>query len=181
MPKLVALLRGINVGGHKRLPMADLREVAAGCGFGDVATYIQSGNLIFSAPKKERAPEPLLEKAIEARFGFAVSVIVRTAAEWTAIHAENPILAVAKKQPKLVYVLVSKAPPRGDALARLRERAAAGERIELAGDAIWIHYPEGAGRTKLAPGWIDQVVGSPVTARNWTTVEALHEMLARER
>ncbi|HZU95830.1 MAG TPA: DUF1697 domain-containing protein [Planctomycetota bacterium] len=180
MARLLALLRGINVGGHKRIAMTDLREVALGCGFADVATYIQSGNLVFSAPKNVRAPALLLEKAIEERFGFAVDVIVRTAAEWTTIHAGNPLLAVARREPKLVYLLVSKAPPRREALRLLRERASAGERIEVAGDAIWIHYPEGAGRTRLAPGWIDEVVGSPVTARNWTTVQALHAMLTSE-
>src|SRR4051812_37404015 len=81
MRRMVALLRAVNVGGRK-LPMAELRALCAGLGWTDVATYIQSGNLVFTAPGKAEAIEEVLETAIEKAFGLDVPVIVRTQAEW---------------------------------------------------------------------------------------------------
>jgi uncharacterized protein (DUF1697 family) len=176
MTCFIALLRGINVGGNRKIPMAELRELCGELGFEDVQSYIQSGNLVFTASGKADAVEARLEKAIEKRFGFAVDVIVRTAAQWPAYVKGNPLPEASEKEPQLVHLALSKSPPKKDAVAALRERATTGERIEAAGEAIWIHFAGGVARSKLSPTVFDRLVGSPVTARNWRTVQKLAEL-----
>lgn len=166
----VALLRGINVGGRNKVPMAELRELAGRLGWGEVETYIQSGNLLFRAPGEPPELERTLEGALERRFGFAVPVVVRSRQAWAGYVAGNPLVEASRAEPKLVHLALAKRPPASGAVEGLRARAADGERIEGVGDALWIHYPQGAGRSKLTPALFDRLAGSPVTARNWNTV-----------
>ena len=173
MGRMVALLRAVNVGGRK-LPMAELRTLCAGLGWSDVATYIQSGNVVFTAPGKPEAIEAVLEKAIEKQFGLDVPVIVRSQAEWAEYPGLNPFPEAAGDEPnKLHVLLVAKRPPAKDAAEAIQARAEAGERVRQAGDALWFHYPEGAGTSKLTPSLIDRAIGSPGTARNFNTVMKL--------
>jgi uncharacterized protein (DUF1697 family) len=175
MARSIALLRAVNVGGRK-LPMAELRALCGELGWKDVETYIQSGNLVFTAPGRPEALEATLEKAIEERFGLDVPVIVRTARQWGACAAANPFAAVARDEPNRLQLLVSKRPPHADASEKLMERAQAGEVVKAAGGALWFHFPEGVGRSKLTPALIDKACGSPSTGRNWRTVVKLKEM-----
>jgi uncharacterized protein (DUF1697 family) len=174
----IALLRGINVGGRNKVPMADLRELCARLGWGDVQTYIQSGNVVFKTDADPVKAEKALEDAIEERFGFEIPVIIRTGADWTGYIEENPFPKESKEDPRFVHLLLSKSPPDPDAPDRLAERAQDGERVALAGEALWIHYANGAGRSKLTPALLDRFAGSPVTGRNWRTVLKIAEMLA---
>jgi uncharacterized protein (DUF1697 family) len=176
MARLIALLRAVNVGGRK-LPMAGLRELCAGLGWEDVETYIQSGNLVFAAPGKAEALESELEKAIMEGFGLDVPVIVRTAARWNALVAANPFPEVAGAAPNRLQLLLSKHAPKADAAERLMERAQGGEAVEAAGGALWFHFPQGLGSSKLSPALIDKAAGSPSTGRNWRTVVKLKEMM----
>jgi uncharacterized protein (DUF1697 family) len=176
MGRFVALLRAVNVGGRK-LPMAELRELAAELGWVGVQTYIQSGNLVFEAEGERGTLERRLEEAIAARFGFEVPTVVRSAAEWPA-YAATPFPEAAEKEPNRLMLMLSKLPPAPDAAERLQERARDGERVAAAGDAVWIHYPAGAGTSRLSPSLIDRLIGSPATARNYRTVLKLQEMLA---
>lgn len=176
----VALLRGINVGGRNKVPMPELRSLAAGLGWEDVASYIQSGNLLFAADGEAVQFESELEEAIERRFGLSISVLVRAAADWPAYVAGNPFPEASRREPNLVMLALSKEPPKPDAVERLEERAAGGERVVRVGDALWIHYAGGAGRSKLTPALLDRCAGSAVTTRNWRTVLKLDE-LARGR
>ena len=178
MTRFVALLRGINVGGHRKIKMADLTALCGTVGFTRAATYIQSGNVVFSAAGAAPAAEKKLEQSIEKRFGFPVDVLVRTAAQWSAYLAESPLAEVASAEPNRVMLLVSKSAPARDARDALRARAMDGERIESAGEVIWVHYPAGQAKTKLSPSLVDRLVGSPVTARNWRTCVTLAEMIA---
>lgn len=173
---MVALLRAVNVGGRK-LPMAELRALCAGLGWEDVATYIQSGNVVFSAAGRPAAIEKALEDAIAGRFGLDVPVIVRTAAEWALYPAGNPFPEAAKDEPNRLMLLLTKRPAAPGAEALIQARAQAGERVRRAGDALWFHYPGGAGTSKLTPSLIDRATGSPGTARNYRTVLKLKEML----
>ena len=176
MARYIVLLRGINVGSTRKVPMADLRALCDGLGFTQVETYIQSGNLLLTAKGGAAAVEAALETALEKRFGFPVSVLVRTPAQWAAYVKGNPLLEVSEAEPNRVMLALSKAPPREDALAKLRERATPTERLEAAGDALWVHFGQGAGTSKLSPALWDRLVGSPVTARNWRTVRKLAEL-----
>lgn len=175
MARLIALLRAVNVGGRK-LPMAELRALCGELGWQDARTYIQSGNLVFSAPGKAEALEARLEEAIKDRFGLDVPVIVRTAAQWDAYAAANPFPKVAREEPNRLQLLVSKRPPDAGAAPKLMERARPGEAVEAAGGALWFHFPDGVGTSKLTPTLIDKAAGSPSTGRNWRTVLKLKEM-----
>ncbi|HYI65239.1 MAG TPA: DUF1697 domain-containing protein [Allosphingosinicella sp.] len=173
---MVALLRAVNVGGRK-LPMAELRALCAELGWKDAVTYIQSGNVVFSAAGQAGAIEKVLEEAIAGRFGLDVPVIVRSTAQWARYPAGNPFPHAAKDEPNRLMLLLSKRPPAPGAEAVIQARALAGEQVRRAGDALWFHYPEGAGISKLTPSLIDRAIGSPGTARNYNTVLKLKEML----
>lgn len=175
----IALIRGVNVGGHNRLPMAELRTLCGKLGWDDVRTYVASGNVVFRAAGVDVGLESELERAIGRRFGLEVAVVVRTAEAWHGLVETNPFPDASRAEPNRVALVLSKSPPLPGAVPGLRERAADGERVERAGDALWVHFPGGAGRSRLSPSVMERLVGSPVTARNWRTVTKLAE-LARE-
>lgn len=173
---MVALLRAVNVGGRK-LPMAELRALCGELGWTDVATYIQSGNVVFTAPGKAEAIEAALEHAIRKQYSYEAPAIVRSAVQWAHYPAGNPFPKAAKDEPNRLMLLLSKRPPADGAEAAIQARASADEQVRRAGDALWIHFPNGAGASKLTPALIDKAVGSPATARNYRTVATLMEML----
>jgi uncharacterized protein (DUF1697 family) len=176
---MVALLRGINVGGNKKVPMAELRALAEGLGWKDVSTYINSGNLVFTAGGEPGALAPKLAAAIEDHFGFVVPVIVRTAAAWRGYAAQSAFADAETARPNALHVaLAAGAPPR-DVAKLLQPYCSAGERVAVRGDALWIDFAGGVAKSKLTPAVLDRVVGAPVTARNWRTAQALAAMLGR--
>jgi len=178
-PVRIALLRGINVGGRNRIPMAGLRSLCEGLGWVDVRSYLQSGNLVFRSGAPREELERALEDALERRSGLTIPVLVRTAAEWSAHLRGNPFPEASQREPNLVMLALPKAPPAPDAEAGLQERATAGERVVRVGDALWIHFVDGVARSRLSPALLDRRAGSPVTMRNWRTVLALAELCER--
>ncbi|MEA3034564.1 MAG: hypothetical protein QOH04_323 [Sphingomonadales bacterium] len=177
MTRFVALLRAVNVGG-RALPMAALRELCTTLGWEDVVTYIQSGNVVFAAAGKAEALETALERAIAERFGLEAPAMVRTAAQWRTLLGANPFAKEAEAEPNRVFVGVPKRPPAAGAADRIAAKATAGERVKEAAGALWFHYPEGVGASRLTPALIDRAAGCAVTARNWRTAVKLGEMLA---
>lgn len=173
----LALLRGINVGGKNLIRMAELRELCAKLGLTDVRTYIQSGNVVFSASVAASKLEALLEAGISEQFGFQVAVMVRTAKAWKAVMDSCPLPEAAANDPARLYVLTAKQLIAKDAAKQLAEKARDGEVVRFAGGCLWVHYPSGSGRSKLTPALIDRLAGSPVTTRNWKTATALLQML----
>lgn len=172
----IALLRGINVSGQNKVPMAELRALCAELGWQGVETYIQSGNVVFRSEAPAERLEAELEEGIKGRFGLSIAVLVRDAAAWRGYVDANPFPDASRDEPNRVMLALSKAPPRPDAAAKLGERATAGEQLTLAGGALWAYYPAGAGASKLTPALFDRLAGSPVTARNWRTVLKLAEL-----
>lgn len=172
----IALLRGINVSGHNLIPMAELRALCEDLGFRDVRSYIQSGNLVFEAGRGSSEIETVLERGIRSRFQVSIPVIVRTSAHWAEILNGNPFPDAAALEPNRVLLALSKETPKPGAAVALQNRAAAGERVEQVGDALWIHYASGIGRSKLSPDVLDKLVGSPVTGRNLRTVSRIAEL-----
>ena len=178
MRTFVALMRGINVGSARKLPMADLRALCTELGLERPQTYIQSGNLLVDAKGSGPALRRLLEKEIAARFGFAVDVIVRTAADWEGYVAANPFAGDAKALPKMVHLYLPRDPLKSGAAKALEQRAQSGERIGAAGGALWIDYgANGVARSKLSPLLIDKACGSPTTGRNWNSVLKISKMI----
>ncbi len=179
MPNLVALLRGINVGGHRKIAMAELRNVAEDAGLAYARSYIQSGNLVGDS---SRSPEDFVfhfELFLKSYFGMDIDVMARSAADWAAFASRPAFPDAAAARPDRLMLVLSKAPPAPDAAALLTERAGHGEQIAAADGALWIHYPAGAGKTKLTPALLERAVGSPTTSRNYKTVLALQNMLTR--
>jgi uncharacterized protein (DUF1697 family) len=146
MAKFIGLLRGINVSGRNRVPMTELRELCAELRWEDVETYIQSGNVVFQARSTPARLETELQRGIERRFGLDIAVLVRAAADWPGYVEGNPFLEACQSEPNHVMLALAKAKPNADAVQRLRERAAGGERIEQVGCA----------RGALPVGWRDR-------------------------
>lgn len=174
----VALLRGINVGGNKKVPMAELRALAEALGWGSVATWIQSGNLVFEAKGKSPVLGRALEQAIAGHFGFAVPVVVCTAAQWRAWAAASPFADAAAERPNLLHLGVAKSTPKADTAKALAPYCTQGERVVVRDGALWIDYVGGVARSKVTPAVLDHCVGSTVTLRNWKSAQAIAAMAA---
>ena len=179
--KFVGLLRGINVGGHNKIRMSDLRSLCTEIGWDEVQSYIQSGNLVFSAAATAARLEVQLEESIERRFGLQIPVIVRDAEDWFGYVKSNPFPEASLKEPNQVTLALSKRTPKSDATERLRERASNGESVVQTGNVLWIHFSGGSAKSKLSPTLLNRLVGSPVTARNWRTVLKLEDLAGSRR
>ncbi|MET7486494.1 DUF1697 domain-containing protein [Streptomyces sp. NPDC005538] len=178
MTTYAALLRGINVGGSRKLPMADLRTLMDGLGLDDVRTYLQSGQAVFASDDgDEESLAAQLARAVEERFGFAVDVVVRDHAYLAAIAANCPFPA-AELEAKQLHVTYYSAPPGEDRFAGLDRAAFLPEEFRLGDRALYLYAPDGLGRSKLAVELSRPRLnkGLIATSRNWNTVLKLVEM-----
>jgi uncharacterized protein (DUF1697 family) len=170
----IALLRGINVGG-KVLKMADLKQAVTGLGFEEVRTYLQSGNMVFKAAKASNTElAEQIASAIRAQKAMDVKVMVRTARAWDRVIADLPY-PQAEAQPKTVHAFILDDQPAEDRIAMLRAKDAGSEAWEIVGDTLYLHTPDGFGKSVLG-NTIERTLKVPMTARNWNTVRALREL-----
>lgn len=176
----VALLRGVNVGGNA-LPMARLRELCVDLALRNARTYVQSGNLVFEAAGTAEQWARTLEQALAGESRLPVTVLVRTDAEMAAVVARNPFLGEAGVDPARLHVTFLKKTPAKTALAALKTIEAGPDRWKLTGREIYLHCPDGYGRSKLANNALEKVLGVAATTRNWRTVATLAEMTATPR
>lgn len=175
----VALLRAINLGPHKQLAMADLRELFVQLGFADARTLLQSGNVVFRSPKQTGAAlERRLETEAAKRLYFETDFFVRTAAEWAEIVARNPFPAEAKNDPGHLLLLCLKAAPDAESVDQLNGGIRGREVVRAAGRALYAVYPDGVGRSRLTIGVIEKKLGTRATGRNWNTVLKLAALVA---
>ncbi len=173
MPRFVALLRGINVGGKKKVPMARLREVLQGLGFSDVATLLQSGNAVFSSRTKDPKRLQLqIESALAEGFGFEVAVVLRSRDELAQAIASNP-LPGAEEDPSHFLITFLSAVPEAARVAAIDPRAHLPDQFQLVGREIYARYPNGIHSSKLAAVLGSTRLGVIPTARNWSTVKKL--------
>lgn len=173
-----ALLRGINVGGNRKVPMAALRTLLEGLGHDGVRTYLQSGQAVFSAGHgDEDSLARELTGAIEKQFGFAVDVIVRDHAYLEAVAAACPFPA-ADLEAKQLHVTYFSAPVDADRFAGIDQAAFLPEEFRLGDRALYLYAPDGLGRSKLAEQLSRPRTnkGLIATTRNWNTVVKLVEM-----
>ncbi|WP_420858189.1 DUF1697 domain-containing protein [Marivivens marinus] len=172
MTAFVALLRGVNVGGGNKVPMADLRDLCAGLGWTGVRTYIASGNLVFAAKGDPATLAEDLRRAMVARMGVDVPIMVLPGAALHQVLDDCPIAPAAGNQLHGAFLWAD--PHFDDALyAQLRTPT---EEIRLQGRVAWVHTPDGFGRSKLAEK-LPKVLGVDFTARNLNTIRKLVEML----
>jgi uncharacterized protein (DUF1697 family) len=174
MTTYVALLRGINVGGHKKVAMADLCEVVRGLDLEEVRSLLQSGNLVFrSAGRTAAQLEGLLEEAIERRLGLQSKFFVRSNREWGAVIAGNPFRAEAERDPGRLVVMFLKEAPDGGRVEALRAAIVGPEVLHAEGRQVYVVYPNGAGTSRFTHTVIEKTLGTRATGRNWNTVQKL--------
>jgi uncharacterized protein (DUF1697 family) len=184
MPNHIALLRGINLGGRNKIAMADLRAVMAELGHGDVTTYIQSGNAVFTAADEAAGATAMADEisaAIAAKLGVIAPVIVLARHELAQIIAANPFPQEA--DPKKVHAVVLSHPASPDLTDRLSaaasQSAAKGSRddMRVIGRTVYLHTPDGYGNSDLAQQLLRiphvPKAGTTGTARNWATMTRL--------
>jgi uncharacterized protein (DUF1697 family) len=176
MSRYVALLRGINVGGHRRVAMADLRALMVGLGFEDVQTLLQSGNAVFGARGSAERVRSDLERGIAAELGMQIDVVVRSGKELAEVIERNPLGDVAN-EPKRYQVSFLSASPDPKVIAELEALDVAPERVVPSGREIYAWHPEGVHNSRLAKLLSDRRLGVTATARNWNTVLKLHAMV----
>ena len=169
MPRYIALLRAVNVGGTGKLPMADVRSICGDAGFTRVETYIASGNVVFESKVAASKVKAALEARLAAYAKKPVGVVLRTAAEMAAVLKANPF---PKAEPKFTYaIFLDQRPPR-DALEHAVGQS--DEEMQLGAREIFVHYPSGMGRSKLRIP-----AGKTGTARNMNTIAKLAEIAAK--
>ena len=171
MTLYVALLRGINMGGHNKVAMADLRDFVAALGFADVQTVLQSGNVVFRG--RMRAPsalEKLFETETAKHFGIDTRFMVRTVAEWKKIVAGNPFHDEAKDDPGHLAVVFLKDKPARKNLDALKANIAGREYFHARGRELYAIYPDGFAGSKFTLPLIDRKLETRGTGRNWNTV-----------
>ncbi|MGD2115512.1 MAG: DUF1697 domain-containing protein [Acidobacteriota bacterium] len=176
----IALLRGINVGGKHKLPMAALRSIFEEAGCGEVRTYIQSGNVVFTAEPDlaARVPERI-GREIEARFGFTSPVVTRSAAELAEVAASNPFVDPSVEEgvdEKALHVLFLRDAPAAAQVAALDPDRSPPDRYTVRGREVYLCCPQGVARTKLTTRYFDSRLETVSTLRNWRTVRKLLEL-----
>lgn len=175
MARQVALLRGVNVGGKNRLPMAGLRLAVESLGCTDVATFIQSGNVVFSSA----APVPGAELAavISERFGITTDVVLRDPADLERVLSDNPFPPGAAANLHVAFLVRRPDPSVWEDLDGAAFRP---DELSPHGAEIYLHLPEGMARTKL-PSYLGRRLRIPMTVRNWSTVTELSQMASGQQ
>lgn len=177
MPTWIALLRAINVGGRNMVSMPALREALAADGFGDVRTYVQSGNIVVRSPQRSAASVgKRMGALLEHEYGLTVPVIVRSPGELASVIDANPFPAAAAERPKLLNVTFLAGDPDADGVAAIHEDALTRDVCRVDGRHLYVDYVDGVHGSKLTPTYFSRRLGVDGTARNWRTVLALAEL-----
>ena len=171
--RYAALLRGINVGGNRKVAMADLRELLAGLGYDAVTTYLQSGNAVFSTARS--APGALavaIEERLAEKYGAPVRVMIRSGAELAGVVGASP-LPDGPENPSRFFVAFLSAAPDPQVVKEIEAQAFGPDQIWISGPEAYLWCPGGAADTKLTHSFIEKRLGVTATARNWNTVTKL--------
>ena len=176
VPVYVALLRAVNLGARRRVPMGDLRALLGDAGYDDVRTHIQSGNALLAAPRQRPAAlEEALERTLAKRFGFDIDVMVRSASDLKRIIGANPFDG-RDADCKALHVAFLKARPAAAAVRALDDRDFGRDEYVLSGAEIYLRYPHGLGRSKMTAGLFERALATPATVRRFNVVKKLYEL-----
>lgn len=176
MTTSVALLRGINVGGHRLIKMAELKAMFEGMGFGAVQTYIQSGNVVFQAAEAEQPLRQRIERQIESAFGFPVTVALRSAGELTRLIAACPFAPDALGEGESLYAALLADTPSPAGIERLLASKTEPDECRVLGREVYLLYRQSMRLTQLTNNLIEGRLGVAATSRNWRTITALATM-----
>lgn len=178
MPVYIALLRGINLGLHKRMKMEKLRQALADLGFSDIRTYIQSGNAVFRSPHPFRSESmsERIEQMILGEFGFSAGVVLRTKEELEKIVRDNPFLKKAGVDPKTLHVMFLPEAPAPPLRRELENLTRPPDESQLLGKEIFLRLPNGTAHSSLTNNPLERKFLRRGTLRNWNTVCALERM-----
>jgi uncharacterized protein (DUF1697 family) len=172
-----ALLRGVNLGARNRVRMPELRALVEELGCTDVATYLQSGNVVLRSDRGAAALTKEVEQAIRGELGLDVAVVVRSRRQLERLVAGNPFVRPKAKENSLYVTFLAKKPDAKRA-RKLKEESFEPERFELAGENVYLFFPNGYGRSKLSNALLERRLDVAATTRNWRTVTALAELTA---
>jgi uncharacterized protein (DUF1697 family) len=175
----IALLRGINLGPHRRVGMSDLRDLLTSLGHRDVRTYLQSGNVLFTSDVPSEQLRRELEHGLATSLGIDAQVVMRTREELADVVARNPLGGVAV-DPKRYQVSFLSAEPDPEAVREISAVDVAPERLVVSGRELYAWHPEGIQRSALARLLSERRLGVTATARNWSTVTKLLELAGGE-
>ncbi len=177
MTAYVVLLRGINVGGNKRMKMGDLRDALTAAGIDDARTLLQSGNVVVDSNADTVALVDIVETTIQSTFGFQSTVIVRTADEFRELLADHPFTAEQIEDGRFAHVGFCRDEPDRDGFETLQDAHEGSAEARLVGREIFVYYPDGSGRSKLTNTVVEKHLATPITSRNWNTVEKIHALV----
>jgi len=177
MKVVISMLRGVNLGSHKRVKMEELRALYESLGLRDPQTYVQSGNVLFRTSEKNLGSvAKRIEKAIESSFGFQADVILRTTSELREALAKNPFAPRSGIDPAKLLVTFLASDPGEEAREKLRQIKAEPEELWIDGRELFIYFPNGLARPKLSIPLIERTLKTSGTGRNWNSVRKLLEM-----
>lgn len=179
MTKYIAILRGINVGGKRRLKMEKLKALFRELGFSDVETYIQSGNVMFNASEKESDTtiSDKIEAAIFKKYDFKVPVIVRTASELKEAIASNPFYASGNEDVDRLHLTFLKIYPSAERIEKASSANFAPDDFKVHGKNVFLHCSGKYSDSKLSNTFFESKLKVPATTRNWKTVLKLGELI----
>jgi uncharacterized protein (DUF1697 family) len=174
----ISILRGINVGGRRKILMDDLQSLYVELGFERVITFIQSGNVIFQAEKNisDKEISSKIEGALLEKYKFEVAVIVRSLEEMEATLANNPFLSKEFDPDKLHVTFLSEIPQRFD-----QHNDYSPEKFIISGKDVYLYCPHGYGKTSLSNNFFEQKLKVKASTRNWRTVNKLFEIASEIR
>jgi uncharacterized protein (DUF1697 family) len=176
--RYVAMLRSINIGSRNRIAMPDLRALVESLGYGDVTTYLQSGNVVLSGKGSASSVAGSITEAIKDQLGLEVPVVVRTKSQLEKIAASSPYAEV-EGDPKLFHVTFLAEAPKGESLKKLAgpPDRFGNDEFKVVGPDVYLYIPGGYGETKLNNSFFEKRLGVVATTRNWRSVTALAEMV----
>jgi len=177
MPVYIALLRGINIGPHKRMKMEKLRASCEALGFKNIRTYIQSGNVVCQAGNlSSDGAAKKIESQIVKDFGFSADVIARTADEIKQVLEANPLLKERGLDSEKFHVVFLPEVPSSESIKKLESIVLAPDKVRHQGKEIYFYFPNGVSGSSIWKHNLDRVLGISGTMRNWRTVNTLHQM-----
>ena len=177
MPVYISMLRGVNVGGHNKIKMEELRALYVSLGFRNPQSFIQSGNVIFTIKERDcSALSNRISNAIERKLGFRPAVLLRTASELRDAIARNPFATRKSLDPSKLAIIFLEVGPGAEIRKKLLAIKCAPEELHADGRELYIYFPNGMARPRLSMPTVERILNTACTGRNWNTVQKLLEM-----